>query len=219
MMLIIIFCINFAVTDVHTSDKCNGSVTSDTTKSSVQRSCSSLDKEKRENLSLLDSIMEGKPVEIPHIADSDDGISKSEDTDSDSNFRKKLRLSETPNSSKDILSDDNYDDCFYDNYCKKCAGKLSIDKKCPHCDKDIFPSQAATPRKPLSTDRFYSQTDDRQQPKVQQKYSYNRSRGNGVRKLIKLGSVEKLPDAKKTTDEMNHTNFTLKKRKNQQKVS
>lgn len=161
--------------------------------------------------------MEGKAVEISCNTDSDDGILKSEDNDSDSNFRKKSRLSETPNSSKDILSDDNYDDCFDYNYCKKCVGKLSHDKKCPCCDKDIFPSQAATPRKPLSTDRFYSQTDDRQ-PKVQRKY-HNRSRGNGVPKLLQLGSVEKMSDAKKSTNETSQTNFTEKKRKNQRKVS
>ncbi|KAL9968511.1 hypothetical protein ACROYT_G020612 [Oculina patagonica] len=201
------------VTSAHTSEQCNGSVSADTAKSSVQRSCSSLDKEKRENLSVLDKIMEGKAVEISCNADSDDGILKSEDNDSDSNFRKKSRLSETPNSSKDILSDDNYDDCFYSNYCEKCTGKLSLNKKCPCCDKDIFPSQAATPRKPLSADRFYSQTDDKKL-NVQRKY-HNRSRG--VPKLLQPGTVEKLSDAKKSTNETSQTNFIVKKRKNQRK--
>ena len=211
-------CVNFAVTDTHSSVKCNGSVSPYFTKSTEQGSCSSsLDKEKRENRSVLDEIMQGKSVKIPCNTDSDDSISKSEDTDSDSNFRKKSRLTETPKSSKDILSDDNYDDCFDYNYCKKCVRKLSDNQKCPCSDNDIFPSQAATPRKPLSTDRFYSQTEDKQ-PKVQRKYN-NRSRGNGVPKLVQPGSVEKMSDAKKTSNETSQTKLTIKKRKNQGKVS
>lgn len=193
-------------------------MSADTTKSSVQRSCGALDKELQENRSVLDCIMERKPVGILFNTDSDNGVSKSVDTNSDCNFRKKSRLSETPGSSKDVLSDDNYDDCFDYNYCNICAKKLSQDKKCPHCSKDVFPSQAATPRKPLSTERFYSQTDDRQ-PKVQRTYNNNRSRGNGVPKLVQPGSVAKIPDVKKSNNERSQTNFTLKKRKNQGKVS
>ena len=193
-------------------------MSADTTKSTVQRSCSALDKEQRENLSVLDRVMEGEHVGVSLNTDSDNGMSKSVDTNSDSNFRKKSRLSENPASSEDILSDDNYDDCFDSNYCSTCNKKLSLDKKCPHCSKDVFPSQAATPRRPLSPDRFYSPAEDRK-PKVQRTYNNNRLHRNGVRKLIEPGSVAKMSDVKKSNNERNQTNVSLKKRKNQTKVS
>lgn len=210
-----LLCINFAVTNARVPEKCNGHVSADTTKSHVQRNCSSLDEEQKQNRSVLDHIMTGKSVAVCAYSDGDD-------TGSDSNFRKKSRLSSvaqgTPSSSKDLLSDDNYEDCFGDSSCKKC-NRLLQDKKCPNCDKDIFPSQAATTRKSLSAERFYS-SDDRQ-PKVQRKYSNNRSRGNGIPKLLETGSVAKMPDANKQTkeDETSQTSATVKKRKNQEKVS
>lgn len=193
-------------------------MSADTTKTIVQRSCSVLDKEQRESRSVLDRILEGEHVGISLNTDSDNGVAKSVDTNSDSNFRKKSRLSENPASSKEVLSDDNYDDCFDSNYCNTCNQKLSLDKKCPHCSKDVFPSQAATPRRPLSPDRFYPLADDRK-PKVQRTYNNNRLHRNGVPKLLEPGSVAKMSDVKKSNNERSQTNFMLKKRKNQTKVS
>jgi len=195
-------------------ERCNGSVSADTTK---QRNYSALDKEKSENRSVLDRILGGQYVGISLNTNSDNGVSKSVDNNSDSNCRKKSRLDETAASSKEILSDDNYDDCFDSHYCSMCNKKLSLDKKCLHCSKDVFPSQAATPRRPLSTDRFYSPADDRR-PKVQRTYSNNRLNKNGVRKLLETGSVAKMSDVKKSNNERSQTNF-INKRKNQSKVS
>ena len=192
----------------------------DTTHSNEQRSCSALHKDQQENLSVLDHIMEGEHVDISLNTDSNNGVSESEDTKTDSNFRKKSRLSETPASLKDVFSDDNYDDCFDSNFCSTCNSMLSLGKKCPHCSKDVFPSQAATPRRPLSPGRFYPPTDDRK-PKVQRTYNNNRLHRNGVRKLIEPGSVAKMSDVNKSdsNDERSQTNVMLKKRKNQGKVS
>ena len=211
-------CVNFAVSNAHTAERCNGSVLADTTHSNEQKSHSALDKDQQENRSVLDRIMARGHVDILLNTDSNNGVSKSVDTKTDSNFRKKSRLSETPASSKDVLSDDNYDDCFDSNYCSTCNKKLSLDKKCPDCSKDVFPSQAATPRRPLSPDRFYSPADDRK-PKVQRTYNSNRLHRNGVRKLIEPGSVAKMSEVKKSNNERSQTNLTLKKRKNQGKVS
>lgn len=194
-------------------------MSADTTSSKVQGRCTSsaLDKDQRENCSILDRIMGREHVELSPNTDSDNGASKSVDTNSDSNFRKKSRLSETPTSSKYNHSDDNYDDCFDSNYCNKCNKKLSIDDYCPHCSKDVFPSQAATPRRPLSLDRFYSQAGDQ---KLVTKRTYStRLHGNGVRKLLEPGSVTKMSDGVKSNNERSQTNLTLKKRKNQGKVS
>lgn len=190
----------------------------DTTHGNEQRSCSALDKDQQENRSVLDRVMRGEHVDILLNTDAGNGVSKSVDTKTDSNFRKISRLSGTPASSKDVLSDDNYDDCFDSNYCNTCNKKLSLDKKCPHCSKDVFPSQAATPRRPLSPDRFYSPADDRK-PKVQRTYNNDRLHRNGVRKLIEPGSVAKISDVKKSNNERSQTNLMLKKRKNQGKVS
>ena len=191
----------------------------DTTHSNEQRSFSALDKDQQENRSVLDRILGGEHVDILLNTDSNNGVPMSVDANlADSNFRKKSRLSETPASSKDVLSDDNYDDCFDSNYCNTCNKKLSLDKKCPHCSNDVFPSQAATPRRPLSPHRFYSPADDRK-PKVQRTYNNNRLDRNGVRKLIEPGSVAKMSDVKKSNNERSQTNLMLKKRKNQGKVS
>ena len=211
-------CFTFAVSNAHTAERCNGCVSVDSSPSNVQRSCSALEKDQRENRSVLDCIMGGGHVDMSLNTDSDNGVSNSVDTNSDSNFRKKSRLSETPGSSKDILSDDNYDDCFDSNYCNTCNKTLSTDKTCSHCSKDVFPSQAATPRRPLSAHTFYSHADDRK-PKVQRTYNNNRLHRNGVRKLLEPGSVAKMSDVKKSNNERSQTNLTLKKRKNQGKVS
>ena len=77
----------------------------------------------------------------------------------------------------------------------------------------MFPSQAATPRKPLSPDRFYS--GDSQKPKVQRTYS--KTRGNGTRLLI-TGTVTKPTNTKNSSGSC-QTNSRVKKRKNQWKVS
>ena len=94
----------------------------DTTHSNEQRSCSALHKDQQENRSVLDRIMEGEHVDISL---NTNGVSESEDTKTDSNFRKKARLSETPASLKDFFSDDDYDDCFHSNFCNTCNSMLS----------------------------------------------------------------------------------------------
>ncbi|KAJ7386908.1 hypothetical protein OS493_006942 [Desmophyllum pertusum] len=76
----------YQVTNARVPEKCNGHVSADTTKSHVQRNCSSLDEEQKQNLSVLDHIMTGKSVAVCAYSDGDD-------TGSDSNFRKKSRLS------------------------------------------------------------------------------------------------------------------------------
>ena len=181
----------------------------------MQKDCSSLEEEQKQNLSILDHLMDSKPkpVDISLKAHSNGDISSSNDTDSDNNFRKKSRRQETPNSSKDLLSDDNYEDCFRDYYCAKCTTKLSQTKNCSHCSKDDFPSQAATPRKPLSPERFYNSG---KQPNVQR--TYNRQRRNGVPKLVESGSIAIMTSAKRSNNETCQTNLTAKKRKNEQKV-
>lgn len=141
--------------------------------------------------------------------------SRTNSTSSDTNFRTKtsiIPLQNSLSSSKDILSDDNYDDAFAD-HCDKCTSRLSQEKKCPSCEKDIFPSQAATPRKPLSPDRFYSV--DSQKPKVQR--TYNKTRGNGARVLL-TGNAAKSAVTKKSIGSC-QTNSRLKRRKDQGKVS
>lgn len=193
-------------------------MSADPTKNIIQKTCSALDKEKRENRSVLDLILEGKHVDVSLNTDSDNGVSKSVDTNSENKFRKKSKLDETAASSKEILSDDNYDDCFDSHYCNTCNKEFSLDKKCPHCSKDVFPSQAATPRRHLSPDRFYPPSDDRK-PVVRRTYNNNRWNRNGVRKLLEPGSVAKMSDVKKSNNERGQTNVTLKKRKTQTKVS
>ena len=141
--------------------------------------------------------------------------SRTNSTSLDANFRTKRSITplrDSLTSSKDISSDENYDDAFAD-HCDKCTSRLSQEKKCPSCQKDIFPSQAATPRKPLSPDRFYSV--DSQKPKVQR--TYNKTRVNGARVLL-TGNATKSRDTKNSIGSC-QTKSRLKRRKNQGKVS
>ena len=189
--------------------KCNGSISSDNARTDSQKTFKILNEEKQYNLSVLDEILEGKSVNTPLRVDlNKDENSRTDGTNSDTNFRTKTSISQqqdTPTSPKDIFSDDYFDDLFGD-HCEKCTEKLSLDKKCPKCDKDMFPSQAATPRKPLSPDRFYSV--DSQKPKVQR--TYCKARGNGTRVLL---------EGSKNSTGSCQTASRLKKRKNQTKVS
>ena len=181
------------------------------TEQNAQRTSSAL--KEGYDRSLLDSILQGNTVSKDNLSNGEN--SRSNSTSSDTNFRMKMSITpllDSPTSSKDVLSDDNYDDAFAD-HCDKCTSRLSRDKSCPSCEKDIFPSQAATPRRPLSPDRFYSA--DGQKPKVQR--TYNKTRGNGARVLL-MGNAAKSTDTKTSVGSC-PTTSRLKRRKNQGKVS
>ena len=209
----------FSVPIVDVSEKCNGSVsTADSVKESANDSHKSLAEEQEDNRLVIETILEGKSVDIKGVnVDMKEGEnSKTDVKDLDANFRTKSSISQqhdTPTSSRDILSDDNYEDAFAVDHCEKCLGRFTRDKKCPNCDKDIFPSQAVTPRKSLSPDRFYSSNSQR--PKVQRTYSKTRAKGVSV---LLTGSAAKSTDAKNSSGSC-QTNSRMKKRKNLKKVS
>lgn len=180
----------------------------------MQRPFKTLDEEREHNRSVLDSILQRitvPTVGLDKVCESEGKNSRTNSTDSDTNFETNASTvpqQDIPTSSKD----ENFDDLFSD-HCEYCARRLSHDKKCLNCDKHMFPSQAATPRKPLSPERFYSS--DSQKPKVQRTYS--KTRGNGIR-LLTTGTVAKHTDDKNTNGSC-QTNSRVKKRKNKGKVS
>lgn len=202
------------VVDADISERCNGSISVNSTKLSAQRTCNSLDEEQEHNRSVLDSIMEGKPVEIACNKALNKGENlKTDATNSNTNFRTKGRIPQqhdTLPSSKDSSTNYNFEDLFED-HCETCTTRLSQDKKCPTCNKARFPSQAATPRKHLSPERFYSSSS--QKTKVQRTYSKRNSSGTPV--LI-TGSVSNSTGAKEYVGS-SQTNSRIKKRKKQGK--
>lgn len=157
--------------------------------------------------------MGGQHEGFQSSTNSNGEILSNKDTDSDDNLRKKSKLGENAN----LKKDENYEDCFKDYFCAKCSTKLSQNKNCSHCAKDNFPSQAATPRQPLSPERFYPVHCGNPHTNVQQTYS--RQWSNGIRKLLQKGSVETMTSAKRSNNEECQTNVTTKRRKNQLKLS
>ena len=159
---------------------------------------------------MLDCIMQGSSKKsLSNTALNKDENTRTESTNSDINLTLKSSSPEPLTSSKDAFSDDNYDDAFKE-HCTKCMARLSQDGMCPACNKDIFPSHAATPRKHLSPGRFYSS-------KKVRTYPGTKRCGTGVPRLCAAPDTK--PSTTKKSVGSSQATSGRKKRKNQRKVS
>ena len=162
---------------------------------------------------MLDCIMQGSSKKsLSNTALNKDENTRTESTNSDINLTLKSsspELHDSLTSSKDAFSDDNYDDAFKE-HCTKCMTRLSQDSMCPACNKDIFPSHAATPRKHLSPGRFYSS-------KKVRTYPGTKKCGTGVPRLCAAPDTK--PSTTKKSVGSSQATSGRKKRKNQRKVS
>lgn len=202
--------------------KRNGTVSTNEKPECIQRHFQAVDKtqpksnlaeEYKQNRSVSDSIFKQKstPVIRPDKdKHKDENVGANS---SDSDIQAKTRIAsqlDSPHSSitKDI-SQDNCDDLFED-HCEKCLKKFLQGKKCPNCENNVFPSQAATPRKTLSPDRFYSVDSERSKVRT-----YGKPHGNGPRLLL-ARSDAKSADSENAVDSC-QTNTRFRKRKNKGK--
>lgn len=205
------FLFYFAVQDADTSEKCNGFESENTARTA--NIFNSLKEEQEHSRSMLDCIMQGSSKKsLSNTALNKDENTRTESTNSDINLTLKSsspELHDSLTSSKDAFSDDNYDDAFKE-HCTKCMTRLSQDSMCPACNKDIFPSHAATPRKHLSPGRFYSSRKVRTYPGT-------KKCGTGVPRLCAAPDTK--PSTTKKSVGSSQATSGRKKRKNQRKVS
>ena len=211
-VLTVSFLLYFAVQEANTSEKCNGFESESTARTA--NTFNSLKEEQERNKSMLDSIMQGSSTKIlSNTALGKEENTRTESTNSDANLKLKSsspQLHDFLSSSKDVFSDDNYDDAFIE-HCTKCMTRLSQDM-CPTCNKDIFPSHAATPRKHLSPCRFYSSNYQKLRT-----YSGTKKQGTGVPRLCAAPDTK--PSSTKKSVGSSQATSGRKKRKNQGKVS
>ena len=205
------FLFYFAVQEADTSEKCNGFESENTARTA--NTFNSLKEEQEHSRSMLDCIMQGSSKKsLSNTALNRDENTRTESTNSDINLTLKSsspELHDYLTSSKDAFSDDNYDDAFKE-HCTKCMTRLSQDSMCPACNKDIFPSHAATPRKHLSPGRFYSSKEVRT-------YAGTKKGGTGVPRLCAAPDTK--PSTTKKSVGSSQATSGRKKRKNQRKVS
>lgn len=159
---------------VSASDK-SGNIQRNFKKGDKEESSKTLIEECEHSVSMLDCFLRENSVRSTKPNKDENGRTNS--SDSDTNLETSIRansLQDSTSPSKDISpSDNNHEDVFCD-HCEKCLKRLTEDKKCRNCSNNVFPSQAATPRTHLSSNRFYAS--DKEKTKIRT-YA-NQRRGN-----------------------------------------